>query len=164
MSLLAPVYLLKTYVVRTSCGYKSKACLFCMTCKQALKVAPKVEDSSLSPRCSPKPLPFPPRSCRGAGRHVHALLQKQISESALEKKKSLCWFYFSWLIYLTRTHFVHPFWNFRIFFFFFLSPKVCLKKLKKIKERACMLLPVWCFLNQGSAFLFSDPEITLVVE
>lgn len=94
--------------------------------------------------------------------HMQALLQKWISESALGKKKEpLCWFYFSWLIYLTRTHFVHHFGISKSF----LSPKVSLKKKKKnkekIKERLCMLLPMRCFLNSELClFIFWPRDYT----
>ena len=96
--------------------------------------------------------------------HTEALLQKWISESALEKKKPLCWFYFSWLIYLTRTRSVHHFGISKSFFF--ISKGLSWKAEEEIKEKLCMLLPVQCFLNAELCLftLFSDPEITQVVE
>lgn len=95
--------------------------------------------------------------------HTQALLQKRISESALEKKKSLCWFYFSWLIYLTRTRSVH---HFGISESFFISKGLSQKAEEEIKERLCVLLPVQCFLNPELCLftLVSDPEITQVAE
>ena len=56
------------------------------------------------------------------------------------------------------------FWNFKIFFF--ISKGLSWKAEEEIKEKLCMLLPVQCFLNAELCLftLFSDPEITQVVE
>lgn len=139
-----------------------KDCLFCVPCKQALKVAPKVESSSLSPCCSLQPPPLPSQIPADGLRDKRRPCYRNGSLSQPLGKRNLFagFIFLGWFIWQGPILYIH----FGISKSFFLSSKVCLKKLKKIKERLCMLLTVWCFLNQGSTFLFSDPEIIQVAE